>query len=113
MVSTKEMSKFSVYKDQRGVAVVLELVLLAVLVTAVGYVVYTANQEHQQVAAAPPVPVTTKTSVPAINAVVNSVTSDAQSEGTVSAQEGTSLQSADSSSVDATGVGGAYNESQF
>ena len=48
-----------------------------------------------------------------MNTAIEAVTSDAQSEGTVTAQEGTNLRSADTSSVDASNVGGAYNENQF
>jgi cell division protein FtsN len=93
--------------NQTGMAMVIELVLVAAVLVVVGFAGYHAYQSHHQATAADTTPNGKVTNT------VNALNADAKAEADASAQETAAVQDADSSSSDLTNVEGSFDESQF
>ena len=106
---------FKPVNNQRGMAMVLELVLVVGVLAVVGYAGYQAYQNHHartasnQPAAAQ---ADTKPNGKVSNAL-NALDADANAEADSSAQEAANVEGADSSASDVTNVEGSYSANQF
>jgi hypothetical protein len=102
-------------QDQRGVAMVLELVLVAVVVVAVGWAVLTRYHSMQPVAAPQPVAVKVAPTVAngSVTNAVNSLTQESTGDAAVAKEEGSLVPTTDNSSGSAQNLEGSYNENSF
>jgi uncharacterized phage protein gp47/JayE len=103
--------------DERGVAMVLEVVLAAVVLVAVGYagVQYYKNQSSAQttgaVGALPGKPATKPNGT--VDNATTALLNDANADSTGAASEDNIVPGTDSTSNTALNIGGSYNESSF
>ncbi|HUD11830.1 MAG TPA: hypothetical protein VMS08_05435 [Candidatus Saccharimonadia bacterium] len=101
-------------KDQRGVAMVLELMLVAVVLVAVGAAIVVRSQS-QPVAApqpgAPKVPPTVANG--SVSNAVNSLTQEATGDSASANEESSLVPATDTSSGTAQSLEGSYNENSF
>lgn len=102
----------TVRTNQRGMAMVLELVLVVAVLAVVGFAGYRAYQSHHQAASNSTAQADTRPNGKVTNAV-NALNADAQAEADSSAAEAASVQDADSSASDISNVEGSYNANQF
>ena len=94
--------------NQRGMAMVLELVLVAAVLAVVGYAGFHAYQSHHQAVTAADTTPNGK-----VTNAVNALNADAQAETDASAAEASAVQDADTSANDISNVEGSFDESQF
>jgi hypothetical protein len=111
----KEVHMKKYLQDQRGVAMVLELVLVAVVVVAVGWAVLTRYHSMQPVAAPQPVAVKVAPTVAngSVTNAVNSLTQESTGDAAVAKEEGSLVPTTDNSSGSAQNLEGSYNENSF
>lgn len=109
-----------ILKDQRGVAMVAELALVAavlVLVGIAGWRYYDAKYVSTASTGAPavqPVPAGGDTTPNGkVANAANALDAEATAEASDATQENASVGQIDSTGADASSVAGAYNESQF
>ncbi len=106
--------KIFLLKDQRGVAMVLELALVAVVLAAVGVVGYRVLKPVSPVAQTSSKTASADTTPNGkVGSAEKSLTAEAADESHDNAQESTNVGSVDSAEADTTNVGGAYDESKF
>jgi hypothetical protein len=100
-------------QDQRGVAMAMELVLVAVVLVAGGLIALRAYDQRKvatKPAAVSAVAATPKTNV---DEAVKAVTSDASAESATAAQSDSDAKAVTANSSAATAVEGSIDESQF
>jgi Na+-transporting methylmalonyl-CoA/oxaloacetate decarboxylase gamma subunit len=101
--------------DQRGVAMVLEVLLVAIVLVAVGAAVATRYHANQPIAA--PQPTTAKVPPTVANGsvsdAVNSITQESTGDSASAQEEGAFVPATDTSSGSAQNVEGSYNENTF
>ena len=101
-----------VKNDQRGVAMAMELVLVAVVLVAAGLVGYRAYQQSHVVVPVATSPVAAKPKAD-IDEAVQAATSSASAESNVSQQADSDASAVTATSAAATNVEGSIDESQF
>jgi hypothetical protein len=111
---------FKPIKNQRGAAIVFELVLVAAVLVFAGLGVYRYYQETNHTPTASTSGTQSGSVVNgstaangSVDNAVNAVNAEANAEAQDSASEGATLSQIDSTGADAANVSGAYNENNF
>jgi hypothetical protein len=111
----KGSNKKNYIADQRGVAMLLEVLLVAIVLVAVGAAVVTRYHASQPVGA--PQPTTAKVPPTVANGsvsdAVNSITQESSGDSAAQSEESSFIPTTDTSSGSAQNLEGSYNENTF
>lgn len=101
-------------RDQRGIAMILELLLLAIVLAAMGVVVWHAYHRSGSGTATTATPATTASTTPNgnVNNAVNALTQSATTESSAGVNENDSASTGGADTA-AQNIGGSYNENSF
>jgi len=105
-----------IIKDQRGVALVLELLLVAVVILVVGVAIVARNDAATSTGATPQSKNTAEVSTApngSVNNAVDAITQETAGDQTSASEEGNNIPQTDMSTGSAQNVGTSYNENNF
>lgn len=97
-----------ILRDERGAAVVLELVVVGLVLTLIGVAVYQSHNTTKQASVAPKAPSTLAAETTATQAQL-----DATNEAALSAEADSATTEADAADSDVSNLGGSFDASSF
>ena len=100
-------------RGERGVAMLFELVLVALVLAVVGAAYYNMNSQRNAAAPAASIPTASTVANGKVSNTVNALIQDSATDGTSAQQEDSSMPATDTSSGDAQAASGSVDENSL